>query len=187
MMHIQQWFQIPNVFTADDLDRVETHLSGLILENGGVVNDWKGAIKSRLSRNCKAGWLYADDTNDWLFQKVIKVITDVYDRTFHSELDHIEPLQYLEYGFGQFYNKHVDNGAESVATRKLTMVIQLSDPKDYVGGRLAIDSMSRTRHAPRERGSVAIFPSHLPHKAHPVWIGKRKALVAWMRGKKPLS
>jgi PKHD-type hydroxylase len=187
MMHVQQWFQIPNLFDEEQLAKVDEHLSDMILEKGGVVDDFKGKFQSLMSRNCKAGWLYADETNEWLFQKIIKAITDVNDRTFKFELDHVEPLQYLEYGFGQFYNKHVDNGADSVATRKITMVIQLSDPKDYVGGGLTIDSMARTRHAPRGRGSVAIFPSHLPHKANPVWIGKRKALVAWMRGKKPLS
>src|SRR5210317_1601472 len=108
------------------------------------------------------------------------------DRWLNFDLNgEIEALQYLEYGFGQFYNWHTDSGHYEVATRKLTCIIQLSDPSDYVGGRLQIDSQTHlpngnfVKYAPKARGTAIIFPSHLRHIARPVLLGRRKALVAW--------
>jgi len=186
MMHIQQWFKLPPIFTDEELDQIIEVVDKVAIAEASVIRDGP-SYKDIFSRNCKAGWLDRNETSNWIFKRIAKSITDVNDRTLKFELDHMEMLQYLEYGFGNFYNRHVDNGGDGVATRKLTAVVQLTDPKDYIGGGLTIESMAKSRHAPRERGSVAIFPSHLPHKAHPVWYGKRKALVAWMRGKKPLS
>lgn len=186
MMHIQQWYALHDAFKPEEIDQMQALTDNLSVEEADVI---RGGVSFRnlLSRNCKSGWLFEEPENEWLFARITDLIARVNDRTFRFEIDHIEPLQYLEYGFGQFYNKHVDNGDDEVATRKLTMIIQLSDKSEYLGGRTSIDSMAKSRHAPRERGSVAIFPSHLPHKAHPVWYGKRKALVAWARGKRPLS
>ena len=175
-----------DAFEGHELDKINQHVKDIDMWQADVLKDG-ASIKQLFARNCKSGWMYTTPENEWLFTKVIDLMTRVNDRTFQFEIDHIEPLQYLEYGFGHYYNKHVDNGDAGVATRKLTMIIQLSHSNEYIGGKTSIDSMSSTRHAPRGRGSVAIFPSHLPHKAHPVWYGKRKVLVAWMRGKKPLS
>lgn len=185
-LHIQQWFDVPDAFTHEECDRIQSLCDDIMMEQAGVIN----AGKSRLqlsARNCKSGWLAPNMHTQWLFDKVKDIVIGVNKRTFQFEISEMEQLQYLEYGFGQFYGTHVDNGDDAVATRKLTMVLQLSDPKDYLGGNLTIHSQSESRHAPRGRGAVAIFPSHLPHKANPVWLGKRKSLVAWMRGKRPLS
>lgn len=185
-MHIQQWFSAP-LFDEEQCERiVKICKSDVPTTKAQVITDGS-SIDQIFSRNCKSGWLFEEQKNQWIFDAIKKAIIDINDRTFRFEVDHMEPLQYLEYGPLQFYNKHVDNGDDAVATRKLSAVIQLSDPKDYLGGSLAIDSNCALRHAPRGRGRVVIFPSHLPHKANPVWIGKRKVLVAWIRGTKPLS
>lgn len=185
-MHIQQWFSLQDIFNTDELNEITQLCSRLPTQSASVINSGI-SFKNYLSRNCKSGWIMHDPETNWVYSRLLAKAVEVNDRTFKFEIDDIEPLQYLEYGPLQFYTKHVDNGDNHVATRKLTMVVQLSEPTDYLGGSLSIDSMAYARHAPRERGSVAIFPSHLPHKANPVWIGKRKVLVAWIRGKKPLS
>ena len=186
MTHIQKWFSVP-LFSEDQCDRIlQICDSNIELNTASVLNNGVG-IKQFFARNCKSGWLSPDDENEWIFNAIKKKIVEVNDRTLKFEVDNMEQLQYLEYGPLQFYNKHVDNGDDRVACRKLTAVVQLSNKSEYFGGALEVESMPRLRRAPRERGRVVIFPSHLPHKAHPVWIGKRKVLVAWIRGKKPLS
>lgn len=187
-MHINQWWGFEGFFTNEECDQIAAICESVVIGQAGVISS-RGRFLDRMSRNCKSGWLTRDDGVEWLYSRLQQLVLDVNKRTLKFDLEdgQMEALQYLEYGFGQFYDWHTDSGADQVAQRKWTIVVQLSDKSDYVGGKTEIDSQARTRHAPRGRGSVAIFPSHLRHKAHPVWIGKRKALVAWIRGKRPLS
>jgi len=185
LMHINNWFSLP-AFDPDECDKIQQLCDQETVSIASVI-DGKSVI-SRLSRNCKMAWLRRDGPNDWLYSRVERLFDDVNKRTLRFNIDgELETLQYLEYGFGNFYGTHTDNGADQVAERKLTMVIQLSDPSEYWGGRLRVYGQTKERHAPRERGHAAIFPSHLWHRANPVWRGKRKVLVAWKRGTKPLS
>ena len=185
-MHIQQWFKLPSFFSDAECDEIIKYGRDSTLHFASVLDT--SGLAARLTRNVKSNWIAHDKPNvTWLFDKVESCIRKVNDRTLKFELDHLESLQYLEYGPLQFYNTHVDNGADVVATRKYTAIIQLSHPMASSGGNLRIHSMNKERHAPRERGSVVIFPSHLPHRAKPVWYGKRKVLVAWMRGTNTLS
>ena len=52
--------------------------------------------------------------------------------------------------------------------RKLTVVVQLSDPADYDGGELEVWPDSTVRTAPRDRGTAVIFPSFALHRVTPV-------------------
>lgn len=70
--------------------------------------------------------------------------------------------------------------------RKLSCVVQLSDPSDYEGGDLTFEHV---QHYPnpaelRERGTVIFFPSLIRHAAQPVTAGKRYSLAAWFDGPK---
>lgn len=184
-MHINNWFHLP-AFDPDECDKIQRVCDRELTSPASVIGG--RGLANRLSRNCKMAWLKRDEETDWLYARVGRLFDDVNKRTLQFNLDgDLETLQYLEYGFGQFYGTHTDNGADQVANRKLTMIIQLSDPADYWGGRLRVYGQTRVRHAPRDRGHVAVFPSHLWHRANPVWRGKRKALVAWKRGTQPLS
>ena len=187
-MHIQKWFQLRNFFDDDKVDQIIQLTKKAQMNRGGVIIDSKSVIR-RLGRNCMSGWIHKTDDNVWVFAEILKAVEEVNKRTLKFDLEgcSIEPLQYLEYGPFQFYNEHVDNGADQVSTRKYSVSLQLSDSKDYWGGNLQIKGDGQSPYAPRERGSMAIFPSHLQHQARPVWLGKRKVIVAWIRGKTPLS
>ena len=66
------------------------------------------------------------------------------------------------------------------ASRKLTMVIQLSDPSEYEGGQL---ELFEDIQIPKQKGLVAMFPSFGNyHRVTPVLSGTRKVLVAWIWG-----
>jgi len=182
MNHIQQWTETPHLFSGVECDQIQQQCADVLLDRATVVG-----VKKSLARTCQSGWLEGSDQTAWIFDRIREEAMRVNDEQFNFELRHMEILQYLEYGFGQFYATHTDNGAKEVATRKLTMVIQLSDPSEYLGGSLRIFSSLPQSHATKGRGNAVFFPSHLPHRANPVWQGRRKALVAWFRGQKPLS
>lgn len=192
MKHINQ-FTWGNVFTPEECDALCSIASKQIRGKGRVLANGTGGIKNLLARNCELAWLPSNVDNAWAYMRINNFVRDVNSQWLNFELDgEMESLQYLEYGLGQFYNWHQDNGSDAVATRKLTAVIQLSDPKEYIGGSTKIDSQTFLESgrfvdtAAKTKGSITIFPSHLRHFARPVFWGRRKALVAWFHGSRPL-
>jgi PKHD-type hydroxylase len=88
-------------------------------------------------------------------------------------------LQLLEYGEGGKYDWHMDIGPGHAAHRKLSVIIQLSDPDDYEGGEVVFKASENEHTLPRDRGMIAIFPSYVLHKVNPVTKGTRYSLVTW--------
>lgn len=81
------------------------------------------------------------------------------------------------------FDSHSDIGAGALAAkRKLTIVVQLSDPADCQGGALDLWPDSHIRQAPRERGTAAPFPSFVVHQVTPVTRGTRWSLTLWSHG-----
>lgn len=77
------------------------------------------------------------------------------------------------------FRPHTDVG-RTLPTRKLTFTVQLSDPADYRGGDLVL-TQTGTR-APRDQGTLVVFPSFATHVVSPVVRGVRYALVGWVHG-----
>ena len=73
--------------------------------------------------------------------------------------------------------------------RKLSMTVNLTDPKNYAGGNLKFDfgvhhkQRYKVCHEIRPRGSIIIFPSYTYHCVTPVTRGTRYSLVLWSLGK----
>ena len=117
-----------------------------------------------------------------------------------------ESMQYTRYGVGQFYGWHNDAGlagqykpvsfgnrSEGIAqdylnenvemVRKLSFVLQLSDPDSYEGGNLQLlDEAGKSYFAPRKRGTVVLFDSRTMHRVTKVKSGLRKSIVGWTVG-----
>ncbi|MBP7995513.1 MAG: 2OG-Fe(II) oxygenase [Ilumatobacteraceae bacterium] len=83
-------------------------------------------------------------------------------------------------GRGDHYTPHVDVGDE-FSTRKLSFVVQLTDPSEYQGGRLEL-MFGLGDDAATEKGWMTVFPSYRPHHVTPVTEGVRHAIVGWVHG-----
>ena len=113
-----------------------------------------------------------------------------------------EALQYTSYEEGEYYGWHIDAGIESsykptenkqenfVITnseqiRKLSFILQLSDPDDYEGGEVQLMTTDgKTLFVPKTRGTVVVFDSRTPHRVKKVISGHRKSIVGWVVGKR---
>ena len=117
-----------------------------------------------------------------------------------------ESMQYTQYNPGQFYGWHNDSGLSchykpvtvgnrmegraqdfveenTELVRKLSFVLQLSDPDDYEGGNLQLlDETGKSYFAPRKRGTIILFDSRTQHRVLPVKSGIRKSIVGWTVG-----
>lgn len=95
-------------------------------------------------------------------------------------------IQYTEYHgtVGGKYDWHQDVWLESDRPydRKLSLVVQLSDPADYEGGAFEFFGIAAPGEKFAPRGSILIFPSWLQHRVMPVTQGLRRSLVSWVEG-----
>lgn len=180
-MHIQQFLPIAPCFSSKRCDQIQRLCDDVVTDSAKVISK-KGSEKRSMIRRCNSGWLHMGQKTGWLFEEIWNLVSEANAKTFNFHIATMESLQYLEYGPLNWFHWHVDNGDDNVGNRKLTAIIQLSDPSDYVGGNLQIKAQAPACQPPRSRGAVTIFPSHLLHRATPVWWGSRKVLVAWIRG-----
>ncbi|MET0374684.1 MAG: 2OG-Fe(II) oxygenase [Rhizorhabdus sp.] len=95
-------------------------------------------------------------------------------------------IQFTEYRATNqgHYDWHQDVWLESPRpfARKLSLVVQLASPDDYVGGEFEFFGVQNPGATFAPRGSLLIFPSYLQHRVLPVTEGLRRSLVTWVEG-----
>ena len=121
-----------------------------------------------------------------LFEKLSGVILDLNKQFFKFDLIGLtEGIQFTNYkaqkGKSGFYDKHTDCVFNKII-RKLSISIQLSDPKTYEGGDLLLYSEAEPLKMNKEQGTLIMFPSYTLHEVTPVTKGERNSLVCWVTG-----
>lgn len=132
-----------------------------------------------------------DSELDYLFDEMWKLALwanhDWFD-VHISKLDYYQIARYDSANLGE-YKTHHDifymNG-DPYYHRKLSCVIQLSDPNDYEGGDLNFEHVQHFPNAEdmRQQGTVIFFPSFVRHAALPVTKGIRYSIASWFDGPK---
>jgi PKHD-type hydroxylase len=158
-------------------------------------------------RNSKNAWI---PTHHWIGGFIWHYVQRANRENFLYDIRNIdgENIQFTKYNEGEFYTWHNDAGLSShykpvsvgnrgnggeiaqdfinekcELIRKLSVVVQLSNPEDYEGGNLQIlDEGGQSYIAPRKRGTVIIFDSRSQHRVLKVTKGTRKSLVSWVVG-----
>lgn len=158
----------------------------------GLIGDNGGEVLRDSYRRSKVRFIHA---NDWRFSYIFdifwKTVNSANDDFFQFNISRLPFLQFTEYDaqYQGEYKAHHDVfwlNNDPVYHRKISAVLQLSDPKDYVGGNF---EMVDAVHKPppediRMQGSLIYLPSFMVHAVTPVTQGKRYSLVAWFEGKK---
>lgn len=126
---------------------------------------------------------------EWLFQRIVQRAKWANEAHYGFDLvGLVEPPQFLRYTEAEgtqpagHYDWHQDFGAEAMACRKLSLVINLSRPQDYAGCRLTLMTHEEFQIPYREQGDAVAFPSWTPHCVTPLDRGIRYALVCWIHG-----
>ena len=134
-------------------------------------------------RRSKISWMKNKNLN-WLYDKIGKRILEINREKWNFKLSKLDYFQYTEYdaSYQGHFDWHLDIGNTCNSTRKLSISIQLSDEKDYIGGELKFKNKNTDRIASKKKGSLIIFPSYILHKVEPVKKGNRKSLIIWFKG-----
>lgn len=155
-------------------------------QQGEVGGNYTG-VQLEDMRLSTVAWVTPDDKSNWLYQRLSDLVRKVNDNYFGFNLwGFMDNFQYTIYeesnkGPGDHYNWHIDQLSEGQYARKLSMVMQLSDPQDYEGGELWVHGLQKNV-LPKELGIIHFFPSYTLHRVTPVTSGKRMTLVGWASG-----
>jgi PKHD-type hydroxylase len=90
-----------------------------------------------------------------------------------------EGIQISRYNVGDHYDWHMDIGGGVLSQRKLSIVVQLTEPTEYEGGEL---EFFRNGDAPKQIGTMILFPSYMHHRVRAITKGQRHSLVCWVSG-----
>ncbi len=137
-------------------------------------------------RRAELSWLDEIPAAAWVMDRMIVLVAAANREAFGFDLtEFAESPQVARYGAERegHFDWHSDIGAGALAgKRKLTIVVQLSDPATYGGGTLELRPDSSVREAPRDRGTAVVFPSFILHRVTPVTTGTRWSLTLWSHG-----
>ena len=129
-------------------------------------------------RNSASAWLEPEHDPD-LYRQIQSLITTINTERYRFSIYGMEPIQIIRYETGDFFDEHFDFGPGDPSRRKISLVIQLSDPADYQGGELILGGQITM---PAKRGAGCAFPSWLAHRVDKVRSGVRYSLAAWAKG-----
>lgn len=94
----------------------------------------------------------------------------------------IRPPLISRYETGMSYGAHVDDAMMGSGTRTrsdLSITVFLSDPGDYDGGELVMESPFGEQEIKLPAGAAVVYPSSTLHRVTPVTSGTRLAAVTW--------
>jgi PKHD-type hydroxylase len=194
---VETWGFLHEAFTPEECDKIIeigttakncTPLSRAL--TGGLTSDTikNPDVKDNLKkiRRSYTSWIHSNaPENVWIFQKLTDIIKNVNNNLFQFDLQEIQSLQFTCYDGAEkgAYVKHIDQMLNSAGfPRKLSVSIQLSDEKDYMGGDLLIHESDKPTKTFKNRGTAIFFPSYVLHEVKPVTKGLRYSLVIWVTG-----
>jgi len=171
---------IDNIFPEKFMNTFHRICKELVFEDS-LVGGGKGTVNKKI-RNSDVVFMFPNELT-FAFEKLTNAITQINNNYYKFDIfGFAEGLQFTVYKKNQKYGRHVDRAYKTM-TRKLSVSVQLSDPKDYKGGDLVIYEGEHGFEAKRSQGSITVFPSFVEHEVKPVTKGTRYSLVGWITGK----
>lgn len=175
------WWE--NGFTDEQISYLQNLVRTTNVSPAGVGGVSGRGVDTNIRRS-DVGWLKYNSETNWIYERLGFIVSQINARYYRFDLTGFgESLQLTHYesSYEGMYGWHQDyNGG--FASRKLSLVLQLSDPSEYEGGNLEIMNGGNIVTVRKQRGLLAIFPSYTLHQVTPVTKGTRQTIVAWVSG-----
>ena len=169
------------VLSPEECERVMA-LRGAV-EDVQIIGEGESEARQAAYRKGRVSWIRPDAANEWIFSKTYQVIQQVNQQCYRMELSGFtEPLQVAEYAEENYYAWHLDVGRGPQSIRKLSFIVQLTDPAAYEGGEVQLLCSDQPAAISRNQGAMTVFPSYLLHRVCAVTSGRRHSLVGWIGG-----
>lgn len=180
MKNYNEFQTVPNVFTEDECDQIIAQCKEQEMVPGPIYDGTKQVVMEGVRK--AENWVFPDIHPDyaWIRQRLHSASREINSNWFEFDIVGNRPdrIAFVVYPTGGFFHPHVDNlGSEELGFKKLSCVVQLSDPDSYMGGDLSCSLTNKV--PPRDRGTMIAFPSYVRHCVSEVESGERCILVNW--------
>ena len=186
-----EWCYFGKYFTSEQCNKILEDGLKLPAQDAKLGVAGMNEYSNDSHRKSKIRFIQSDNPDfQWLFDDLWKMGIQANREWFNFHVTNLSYIQLAEYdeSYQGEYKKHhdifwVNNDKYH---RKLTCVIQLTDPSQYEGGDLELFELAQypNKEELRQQGTAIFFPSFIPHQAHPVTKGKRYSLAVWFEGNK---
>jgi PKHD-type hydroxylase len=184
----QSWSSWKDGFTNEELAKIILlgHTRNIVK---GAVGGGSTTVIDTIVRNSSISWISPTPETNWLFERLTGIADELNKLHYGFDISGIGFFQYTMYaaspdGNPQHYGWHIDRmGVDSGnnSPRKLSLILQLSDPSEYEGGEVQVHGLDKAT-LPKDYGYVCAFPGYMLHRVTPVTAGVRRSLVAWFVG-----
>lgn len=175
------YYYFVNAFTNDELNKIIEICESYPKEKGQTGAGDDGKITDY--RISDISWIEENEETFWIYSKIADYAISANKEMWNFDIwGYYDNLQYTTYyGNGGHYDWHADLGP-NMSNRKLSVVLQLSDSDEYVGGDLQMNFGHEISSVPRQKGLICFFPSFVLHRVSPLISGERRSLVTWLCG-----
>jgi len=175
------YYYFDKEFNDETIDRVKKIGDSIPKQRGEVGGGSDGTVSEY--RKSDIAWIPDNQDSAWLYSKIADLSMIANKEMWNFDIwGYHDSLQYTTYyGDGGHYDWHADLGP-NMSNRKLSVVLQLSDPSEYEGGELQMNIGGSIISVPRQKGLICFFPSFLLHRVTPLTSGIRTSLVTWLCG-----
>lgn len=174
-----------NGFSESEISQIK-QIGDAIATEIALINPTNDNVQD--IRKSRVGWITQNNQTTFLYDKLGFIARMMNGQFFDYDLyGFVEDFQYTVYNGNNndHYDWHMDKGNNNSAPRKLSLVLQLSDPSEYEGGDLQFwIGGNEPITAEKKIGLIYAFPSYILHRVTPVTRGTRKSLVVWISGNK---
>ncbi len=175
------YYYFTNGFTDEECDKIIEQLEKLPKEDAltGSGDD----SKKSAYRVSEVSWVPFEKEYDWIYNRISELAKVANKEMWNYDIwGYQDSLQYTNYyENGGHYDWHADLGP-GMSNRKLSCVVQLTNPDELEGGDLQMNVGSRIVTPEKAKGNVTFFSSFTLHRVTPLTKGNRKTLVTWLAG-----
>ncbi len=173
---------VPDVLTADELASCRRLLSEAAWEDGRATAGAQSALTKRndqlppdspQAREAGETILRALGQNETFISAALPKI--------------ILPPLFNRHGPGQAFGIHIDNAIRAIPgtgqriRTDLSITLFLSEPDEYDGGELVVESAHGAQEVRLPAGHMVVYPATSPHQVLPVTRGARLASFFWLQ------
>ena len=174
-----RWYYIKQGFPVDLCDYIIDNATDL--QDALVGNDGYGRVDIQ-SRNAQTCFLCRDGLYEEVYSRLYQLMGESNRNLFKMFIHNINDIQFTKYQVGGIHDWHKDQSrTNDNIVRRISAIVQLSDPSDYKGGELQFRDEPHCSEFVN-KGDVLFFPSSYVHRVSEVTQGTRYSLVGWFTG-----